>query len=68
MVEDEAVGADLLGHGAAVAVIVLVALLVVGVVAIIGGALEVLGGCRACRGTKCLVRQEEQVMVEGLWW
>lgn len=43
-VEHEAVGAQLLGHGASVAVIVLVALLVVGVETILGGALELGGG------------------------
>lgn len=68
MVEDEAVRAELLGHSAAVAVIVLVALLVVSVVAIVGGALEAhLSGCHACRGKKVSREEEEQVVLEG-WW
>lgn len=51
VVEDEAIRAELLGLGAAVAVVVLVTLLVVAVVAIIGGTLEgALGCCRACFG------------------
>ena len=51
VVEHQTVGAQLLGHCAAVAVIVLVALAAVGVVPIIGGALE-LGSCRSCESKK----------------
>lgn len=62
-VEHEAVRAYLLGHGASVAVIVLVALLVVGIETIIWWALE-LGGGRAC-GTADSVLAK--CKTEGQW-